>query len=249
MQKKLFLLFFLSTCCAAFHAVGQDKEYLVGVEDVSYYPLFDFESENVNKPSFARDLLASFFEKNNYKYKFVALPVKRFDKWYIEHNIDFKFPDNFRWREDHTNKLGIHFSEPIIQLTAGTYVLKNNEAYTRNNVTRLATIRGFHPTLWLTEVRAGKLQIVEESSPVSVVKHVIAGNAEATNIDKNVIRHSLQKLSSNEQLVLAENIYNQRYYYHFSSIRYPEVIEKFNVFLRDNQNLIQSLKKKYQIEE
>ena len=109
------------------------KEYIIGVEDVQYYPLFDFSANDTSRPSFSRDLLIHFFESEKLNYKFVALPIKRFDKWFIEHNIDFKFPDNFRWRADNKNELNIHFSDPVLTLTAGTYVLKSHQ---KKNATR-----------------------------------------------------------------------------------------------------------------
>ena len=233
----------------SFNLAAQPKELLVGVEDIDYYPLFDFSSNDTNRPSFARDLLSSFFEHHNIAYKFVPLPVKRFDKWYIEQNIDFKFPDNFRWREDHSNKLNITFSEPIIKLTAGTFVLEKNSQLTRNKIKRLGTILGFYPTLWLPEVKSGKVTLMEEPSPLAVVRHLVYGNSDAINLDPNVIRHNLNKLKLSDKVVLAGNIYHQEYYYHFSSIKYPEVILLFNQYLQDNKALVDSLKQKYNIVE
>lgn len=225
------------------------KVYLVGVEDVSYYPLFDFDSQSVTKPSFARDLLSAFFESHQLAFKFVALPIKRFDKWYLEHDIDFKFPDNFRWRNDQSNRLGITFSDPVVQLEAGTYVTKQAENITRREVSSIATIRGFHPSLWLQELAKKRVTLVEESTPLAIVRHVLAGNASATNIDSNVINAALKKLNREGEIVLAEGIFHQQYAYHFSSIQHPDLIFKFNEFLQDNAELLAKLKQKYKIVE
>ena len=225
------------------------KEYIVGVEDVNYYPLFDFDARGTVKPSFARDLLTRFFESENLKFKFLPLPIKRFDRWYIEHSIDFKYPDNFRWRADKENKMGITFSNPVIEVEAGTYVLKAHADITRDKVKKLATIRGFYPTLWIKEVHSKQLVLHEENLPVSIVKQVLYGYSDATNIDKNVIRESLKRLGREGEIVLAKNIMHQRFFYHFSSITHPEVIEKFNRFLENNQPFIQQLKAKYNIVE
>ncbi|WP_147302304.1 hypothetical protein [Thalassotalea euphylliae] len=227
----------------------KDKVYLVGVEDVSYYPLFDFNGKNNHQPSFARDLLTTFFDSHHITFKFVALPVKRFDKWYLEHNIDFKFPDNFRWRNDQSNSLGITFSAPVITLSAGTYVNKQSATASRRDIKSLATIRGFHPSLWLQEIKKQRLSVIEESTPLAVVRHVLAGNATATNIDANVINNALQKLNRQGDIVLAEGIFHQQYAYHFSTIQHPEIIHKFDQFLRDNTELVAKLKDKYKIVE
>lgn len=228
---------------------AKEVEYIVGVEAISYYPLFDFATNDADRPSFTRDLLARFFESHQLKYRFVPLPIKRFDKWFIEQNIDFKFPDNFRWRADKENKLNIIFSDPVIKLEAGTYVLRKNRNIERHHISKLATIRGFHPTLWLNEVQSKQVILQQENSPISIVKHLLRGNTDATNIDINVINSQLDKLDQNNQVVLARNITHQQYYYHFSSIKYPEIIKLFNNFLVDNQKYIESLKQKYKIVE
>jgi polar amino acid transport system substrate-binding protein len=228
---------------------AKEKEYIVGVEAVSYYPLFDFSANKVNKPSFTRELLVKFFESHQLKYRFVALPIKRFDKWFIEQNIDFKFPDNIRWREDKKNKLNIVFSDPVIQLEAGTYVLLKNRDTYKGGVKSLVTITGFHPSLWLNEVETKQIVLQQVDSPISIVKHLLRGHADATNIDRNVINWQLEQLGESKQIVLAKKIPHQKFYYHFSSIKHPEIIKQFNIFLADNKKYIESLKKKYQIVE
>lgn len=233
----------------SFSTQAKEKVYLVGVENVNYYPLFDFSSNNKGKGSFTEDLLTAFFTHHNLSFKFIPLPIKRFDKWYIEHNIDFKFPDNFRWRNDLSNKLGIHFSEPVLKLLAGTYVTSENKALNRKDISSVATIAGFHPTLWIREISKGKVKLQEEKSSLAIVRHLLANNASATNIDKSVIESNLKLLGREGSIVLAENIYHEEFYYHFSSIRYPEIIDKFNVFMKENKPLINRLKTKYNITE
>ncbi|WP_448211019.1 hypothetical protein [Colwellia sp. MEBiC06753] len=228
---------------------AESKVYLVGVEDISYYPYFDFRADGDHQPSFALDLLTAFFNHQQLKFKFIPLPIKRFDRWYLEHNIDFKFPDNFRWRNDQSNSMGLTFSVEILQLTAGTYVKKANADFSRKDIKSLATITGFYPTLWLQEIKRNKLEVIEDNSPLAVVRHVLAGNASGTNIDSNVIRLNLVKLNQPGEIVLAEGIYHQPYSYHMSSIKYPEVIEQFNHFLKENQQLVNELKQKYDIRE
>jgi hypothetical protein len=225
------------------------QEFIIGVEEVSYYPLYDFSITNESKQSFSKELLATFFKQHNYPYRFMPLPIKRFNKWYEEKGIDFKFPDNVRWREDKRNKLSITFSQSVIKLMAGTYVLKSNTTYKRNDIKKLGTIFGFDPTLWLKEVKSKKLELIEESSPFSIVKHVLHGNVDATNIDANVIRHNLNLLNKPNALVLNTNIKHEVFSYHLSSIKHPKVIIEFNNFIQNHPSLLRQLKKKYGITE
>jgi len=223
------------------------KEFTIGVEDISYYPLYDFSATNTNRPSYSKDLLTAFFEEHNYSYRFVALPIKRFNKWYTEKELDFKFPDNQKWRDDKQNKLNIIFSQSAIKLMAGSYVLASNAIYKRDDVKRLATIFGFSPTLWFDKIVTKEVELIEENSPLSIVKHVLYGNADATNIDSNVIRHNLKFLKNPQTIILNTNIKHQVFSYHLSSIKHPEIIKQFDEFLQNNSKLLLELKKKYDI--
>ncbi|GLX85215.1 hypothetical protein tloyanaT_14670 [Thalassotalea loyana] len=251
MSRHAFLLSFAIAIMVLFHfgARAQEQEFVIGVEDVNYYPLFNFNREQMRQPSFAFDILTAFFEHKNYKYRFVALPIKRFDKWFIDHNIDFKFPDNMRWRSDGGASLNLTFSDPVLTLMAGTYVLKPNAQIEKPRVQSLMTIRDFHPTLWLEEINQGQVTLHEERSPVGIIRHMLSQNVQATNIDSNVIRYQLQKMNKQGQIVLAKNIFHEQYTYHLSTNTHAEIIYEFNAFIKQERELIESLKKKYQIKE
>ncbi|QOL25709.1 hypothetical protein LP316_15695 [Thalassotalea sp. LPB0316] len=224
-------------------------EYVIGVEDVNYYPLFHFSASGVKHPSFARDILTAFFEDKQYRYRFVPLPIRRFDKWFIDHNIDFKFPDNQRWRADGGKTLNLTYSEPVLTLMAGTYVLKQNANIKKSQINSLMTIRDFYPTLWLEPIAQGQVTLHEEASPVSIIRHLLMSNVQATNIDSNVIRHQLKEMNKQGEIVLAENIFHEQYTFHLSTINHPEIINEFNAFIKRERSLIERLKKKYEIKE
>ncbi|MGB2739352.1 MAG: hypothetical protein WBC60_02210 [Cognaticolwellia sp.] len=226
----------------------QAKEYIIGVEDVSYYPIYNFSLKSLNQASFTKELLSTFFHLKNYQFKFVALPVKRFDKWYVEEAIDFKFPDSIRWRGEESKKLNITYSKPVLHLTAGSFVLKKDQNKTAENIKRLGIIFGFYPTLWNDRVRVNTLDIVEASSPYSLVKHLLHGNVDAIYIDKNVIAYNLKRLHQDDDtIVLNQNIKHERYAFHFSSVSHPEIIQEFDEFLLSHQSLVAKMKKKYGI--
>lgn len=239
---------YVSVLCFLCVGTTQAKEFIIGVEDVSYYPLYDFSSTTPNKKSFTKELLSTFFEHKGYKFKFVPLPVKRFDKWYLEDAIDFKFPDNVRWRTGQSKKLNIIFSKPVLHLMAGAFVLKKNQSMVREDVKRLGTIFGFFPTLWNDRLKNNTFDLVELHSPYSLTKHLLHGNVDSTNIDKNVIDHNLKLLGHKvNDIVLNEQIKHESYAYHFSSIHYPNIIKEFDDFLSKNKLLVAGIKEKYGI--
>lgn len=226
----------------------QSKEYVIGVEDISYYPLYDFSADNLERPSFTKELLSTFFRHQGYKFSFVALPLKRFDKWYVEEAIDFKFPDNPRWRSQESKKLNLFYSEPVLQLIAGSYVLNKNKDMPRKDVKRLGTILGFASTLWYDRLDNNTLELTEASSSFSLVKHLLTGNVDVVNIDKNVINYNLKLLKHDASaVVLNPHIIHQHFSYYFSTILHPEIITEFNQFLIEQNQLVSALKLKYAI--
>lgn len=248
----MWLLNILLLCLCAFSACTSNKlfakEYLIGVEDVSYYPFYDFSAKQHNKKNFTKELLSTFFTYKNYKFKFVSLPVKRFDKWFIEESIDFKFPDNARWRTEESKTLNITYSEPTLHLIAGSYVLSKNQNLPKDAIKRLGTVYGFYPTLWIDQVQNNTIEIVEFSSTFSIVKHLIYGNVDAINIDENVINHVLKLMGEpKDTIVLNKKTKHERYAFHFSSILHPQIIQEFDQFLNTHSKQIAELKNKYGI--
>jgi len=227
----------------------ENNEFVIGVEAVNYYPLIDFTLNDSTKDSYTKELLTRFFNSKNYEFRFLALPIKRFDKWYVEEEIDFKYPDNPRWRTKKDDLLKIVFSDPTIKLIAGSYVLKKNRMLPKDKIKKLGTILGFIPTLWFDEVASGELRLIEESSPFGIVKHVLYGNVDATNIDENVIRYNLKLLGQPDKIVLNREAKREVFSYQLSTMKYPEIIDEFNVFMKNNKQIIDKIKKKYGIDE
>jgi hypothetical protein len=243
----VFIRYAIACCYFSIGAI-QAQEYIIGVEDISYYPLYDFSGQKPFKESFTKELFSTFFRHQGYQFKFVSLPLKRFDKWYTEDAIDFKFPDNVRWRSEQSKSLNIYYSQPVIELIAGSFVLKENKNSTGENMRSLGTVFGFFPTLWYERINANSVKLVEVTSPYSIIKHLLRGNIDVTNIDKNVINHNLKLLGkTSEDVVLNTELKSELYAYHFSSINHPKIINEFNAFLNENPEIVTAIKKKYSI--
>ncbi|MCH2057070.1 MAG: hypothetical protein MK214_10795 [Thalassotalea sp.] len=101
----------------------------------------------------------------------------------------------------------------------------------------------------MREISKNKVTLYEESTPLAIVRHLLTGNSIVTNIDLNVINANLIKLNKEGEVVLAEGIFHEQYSYHFSSIRYPEIITKLNQFLTQNKALVDEVKAKYYLSE
>ena len=219
---------------------------VLGVEDLHYFPLFDFKNTH---PTFTTELFEEFGKQFGYKFEFYPMPVKRFDKWLFEKDIDLKFPDNSRWNEsEEVNRLSkvITYSKPVLHLVAGTITYNKNIKH-KNDVKILGTLLGFYPTKWINEINSGQVELYESSSTLMLVQQLIRGQLDAINLEPTVVNHYLNQIREKEFVNINKNIDYEVYSYHLSSIKYPNVISDFNQFLVDNSEYVEGLRKKYKI--
>ena len=219
---------------------------ILGVEDLHYFPLFDFKNRH---PTFTTELFDEFGKQFGYKFEFYPMPVKRFDKWLFEKDIDLKFPDNSRWNEsEEVNRLSkvITYSRPVLHLVAGTITYNKNIKH-KKDVKILGTLLGFYPTKWINEINSGQVELYESSSTLMLVQQLIRGQLDAINLEPTVVNHYLNQIREKEFVYINKNIDYEVYSYHLSSIKYPKVISDFNKFLVDNSEYVEGLRKKYKI--
>ena len=237
--KRLFaaLALFANSCWSA--------SFTIGVEDIDYYPYFNFTAEN---SSFSKDLFDQFAADTGHQISYLPLPIKQFSKWLFDENIDFKFPDNQRWQEqpvgpEHT----LYFSDDILMMTAGTLVMSKNADKPESFILNVGTISGFHPTLWLEQIAQGKVKIIEDRSPKILVKQLVHGIVDGLDIDLAVANYHLKELKLSDKIVISSHLKKQIYAYKLSTLKYPEVIAQFNRWLGQNEAFVTELKSRYGI--
>lgn len=251
MKKALKLLFFiyLSLCFSEF-AWSADKgkeHYVIGVEDLNYYPLFDFKS---NRPTFTRDLFDEFAKQYGITITYRPLPIKRFSYWLLENDIDAKFPDNKRWNsiKNKSSDLDkITYSDTVLELVAGTITRTDGKIKDKSDIKIIGTMLGFHPTRWLDDIRQKKVSLYESPLTLTLIHQLIKGQLDGLDLDPSVVAHYSTQINGESRVGLNVNLSYEIYAYHLSTIRNPQLIAKFNEFLANNKKFVEGLKKKYNI--
>lgn len=193
------------------------QEFIVGFEDVAYYPLLDFQS---NQQTFSKELLDRFAVSKGYVFTYLPLPIKRFDKWLLEEKIDFKYPDNSRWYPDPELKSQYRFSDSTKTLVAGTTVLKSFLKKDKSEFKSIGTLLGFYPTTWLAQIKSGQVILHEDASTKILIRQLLANNVDGINIEPSVINHYLSELGPPNGEVLIDKRYRYDVYdYHLSTIK------------------------------
>lgn len=239
------LLTFISLLTFCTQAFVQQTTFRIGVEDVPYYPLFDFKTE---RNTFSRELLDEFAKQQGYTFIYVPLPIKRFAYWLLENKVDFKYPDNARWYADPTFINNFTFSEATVTLVAGTSVLTSDLNRPVKQFKSVGTLLGFYPTTWINQINAGEVSLHEDPSTLILIKQLLNRDVDGIDIEPSVINHHLNLLGkSSDEISIDRRFEYNIYEFYFSTIKHPKVIDEFNQFLINNQALVEQLKVKYKI--
>ena len=224
---------------------SQAQEFVIGVEDVSYYPLYEFKT---NRDTYSKELLNSFAASKGYKFTYLLLPLKRFETWLFDDKIDFKYPDNSCWHSNTSLSRKFIFSKSTIKLVAGTTVLKSSLKKNKSEFKHIGTLLGFYPKAWISQIRNGQVKLYEDVSTKILIQQLLAKHIDGIDLEPSVIRYYLDELGESTDVAVIEKKYDYEVYdYHFSTIKHPEIIKEFNEFLNSNKALLEELKKKYKI--
>ena len=243
MVNKL-ILFIICTLLSASSLADKQPIYTIGVENIDYYPHYAFGHR---KNSFTKELLEFFFKQEAINIKFIPLPLKRFNQWYTKDKIDFKYPDNGEWRTDDANKFNVIYSDTVFTYIAGTIVLNKTTEFTAKNIKRLGTITGFYPTLWINRINNNETKLIEDNNVISVMRLLIHGIVDGINLDYSVVNFHLKQIDKKKLLIMAKSLPHKKTNFHLSTVKHPDIIKKFNLFLKQNQLLINKLKVKHGI--
>ena len=228
-------------------ALPAGRLLLIGVENQQYMPAYAYE-KGIYK-GFARELLDAFALDRGYSVEYRALPVPRLYASFFEGQVDFKFPDNASWKQDRRAGKSIHYSDPVIAVIDGTSVRPGRMQDTADTIQRLGTMSGFTPWAWMDRLKAGKTTLSENTQLDALVRQTLAGRVDGAYASVAVINYQLdQVLKQPGALVFNQSLPYTRDYYHLASIKRPDVIKEFNVWMKENHARITKLKRKFGVE-
>ncbi len=249
MIKKYLLKTFVFVVISLFSipnfSFAQNKAYIVGVDNISYFP--HYVHENNEYRGFAREVLGAFAKRRGYTFIYKARPVARLFKEYLEQGkFDFKYPDNSYWQSDMKKSKKVVYSQPVVEYIDGVMVLPERKGRGVEHLKRLGTIRAFTPWTYLDLIKAGKVKISENSDFIPLIKMTLMKRVDGAYINVAIAHYQLENvLHKSNALVFDPDLPHTRSFYHLSSIKYPEIIEEFDRFLIQERNLIDGLKEKF----
>jgi polar amino acid transport system substrate-binding protein len=227
---------------------AQRVTYTVGVEELKYYPQYSYEGKEYQ--GYAKELLDAFANWANIEFKYDILPVKRLFRTYLDsQTLDFKYPDNPYWNAQKKQDLTIYYSDSITEYIDGVVVPIHKKGQDISAFKKLGTIRDYTTFEYLGLIKEGKVRLYETDSLIGLLEMVLSNRIDGAYINIAVAKYNLKAhLQKPHALIFDESLPHTKSSYYLSSIKHPQIIEKMNIFLKDEQQLVDHLRKKYSIQ-
>ncbi|MCR6633208.1 MAG: hypothetical protein NVV74_25960 [Magnetospirillum sp.] len=156
---RLAVVAVLSLWVLAGSVQAAQRELVVGVEELDYYPVYAVrQGEYVGA---AREILDAFAQAEGYTVVYKPLPIKRLFAELLSGGIDMKFPDNPYWASDLKQGRALVYSQPVIRYIDGVLVRPDSLGKGVDGIRALGTVSGFTPFAWMDRIRSGKVQVKE----------------------------------------------------------------------------------------
>ena len=234
--------FFILLCLSLYALPSLAQEEIrVGVELQPYQPYSDVQ--NGEYRGYARDLLDAFAAEYGYRFVYAPLPVRRLLSDFLAGRVDLKFPDHPQWNASQKAGHDIHYSQPAAPYIDGILVKPQHLGHDRSHIRLLGTQNGFTPWPYLTDVRSGRIKLIQANQIDSLLRMAISDRVDAVYLNPRVVAHQLRKMRlPAEALVFDPELEHVRDHYYLSSISHPKVIEDFDRFLQERAELVAEIR-------
>ncbi len=219
------------------------RSYTVGVESFPYYPHYQAQGDSFE--GYAHDILDAFAQVKDYKLIYHPMPYMRILNLFLSNQLDLQYPDNQYWSEKQKKNYVIHYSEPAVNYTDGVHVTQENQGKAVEKLKSIGTLIGFSPVQYFPLEEKGLLEIHYSATVEGLIEQTHLGRIDGVYLNTDVIKFS-QK-NKTKKLSFDQTLPHINSGFSLSSIQYPKMIEEFNEFLKNNQPLVNKIKKKYQL--
>ncbi|MEH6344103.1 MAG: transporter substrate-binding domain-containing protein [Bermanella sp.] len=241
-MKKVLLF----SCVLIMSLQAQAGNYVVGVEALEYYPLY--EGKGSSYKGYARELLDEFAKAKGHSFSYKAVPVKRLFGEYLAGNVDFKYPDNAKWASDLKKNHKVKYSDSTVEYIDGVMTPPGNTSINVSDFKTIGTLRGFTPWVYMDGISSGKMMLSESDNMKSLIAMAESGRIQGAYFNVVVSKYYMENnLKKPNVLVFNKDLPHSRDHFSLSSIKYPKVIGEFNDFLKEHHALVEKLKDKYQV--
>jgi ABC-type amino acid transport substrate-binding protein len=220
--------------------------FVVGSENINYFPHYNFVSNQPDK-GYAWAVLQAFAKAAGHSFEYQAFPIKRLQRELLENRIDFSYPDNPSWqskKQDQTDKI---FSQKFITSYGNTMVLATRKSTGLIDFDTVAVPHGFTSVMYAELVAKNRIQLLTVPDALSALKLVLMGRVDGADVEYNVANYLLRQQGQKGALIHDLSLPSDPVTFHLSTRKHPIIIKQLNQFLSSNNTLLKDLKATYQL--
>lgn len=243
MKHILITALFLFTTCAA-----AEQIFTVGVEEADFMPHYSVDRQG-QYLGFARDLLDMFAADSGIRLVYKPMPVGDLLPALLDGRIDFKYPDNPNWSGTAKAEHPMHYSQPVVNYVDGVMVAPRRAGLGVEQLKRLAVVDGWTPWGYQGRINDKQVLLVSSADLPQMMRQALLKDSDGAYYNVVVATHYLNNVRAKPgALVFDPRLPHTRSTFNLSSIKYPEVIQRFDAFLSGRRTDIATLKARHQVE-
>lgn len=235
---------------AAFFAASavHAQTYVVGVEEAAFLPHYNVDAQG-QYGGYARELLDRFAKDAGLELTYRPMPAEELLPALLAGRIDFKYPDSPDWSVGAKLERDVHYSQPVARYIDGVLVPPRRVGLGLEQLKRLAVVDGWTPRGYEAALASGQTLLVPGEDLRQMIRQALLKDTDGAFYNVVVATHYLGNIRARPgALVFDPALPHTRGAYHLSSVRHPEVIERFDRFLSERADVVTALKAEHGVE-
>ncbi|MWK59319.1 transporter substrate-binding domain-containing protein [Pseudomonas otitidis] len=227
---------------------AQAQGYVVGVENLAFQPHYQLD-ESGQYRGFGRDLLDLFARSEGLQLEYRPLPVNELAQRAAAGEVDLRYPDNPEWAGAAAPGYAPTYSAPVVAYVDGVLVDPRHAGQGLDGIRRLALVKGWTPRGYQSRIEAGQVQPVEARDLRQMINQTLRRDTDGAYFNVVVATYYLDNVRARPgALVFDPSLPHTRSHFHLSSVRHPELVQRFDRFLGEHAQEVAALKARYRVE-
>lgn len=137
----------------------------------------------------------------------------------------------------------MRYSDPAAPYIDGILVKPQYLGQGMQRIELLGTQNGFTPWPYLSEIRGGRIRLIQANQIESLLRMASSDRVDAVYLNPRVVAHQLRQMRmAANSLVFDPTLPHVEDHYYLSSIHHPQLIEAFDRFLEQRAEQVAALR-------
>ncbi|MBO3277051.1 substrate-binding periplasmic protein [Pseudomonas schmalbachii] len=239
---------FCWACVAALSTQASAQTYVVGVEKLEFSPHYSIDSQGQYR-GFARELFDLFAASSGVQLEYRVLPVDALLPALLSGSVDFKYPDNPNWAKKRKAGHELRYSQPVVEYVDGVLVAPERVGKGIDNLKRLAVVDGWTPRGYESRIADGQIWRVPSEELPRMIRQTLKNEADGGYFNVVVATYYLDNIRARPgALVFDPSLPYTRGDFQLSSVKRPELLDRFDHFLVEHAAEVAALKARHGVE-